>query len=122
VTRPVLEFAQIHPAIHSTIANEHADIVRQVQAAAAAHKVLVVGMRQNPFPRRARKLLDAAGIPHEYLEYGSYFSGWRPRLALKMWSGWPTLPMIFINGVLVGGAQDLARLQESGELRKLLAS
>jgi glutaredoxin-related protein len=93
-----------------------------VQAAATANKVLVVGMRQNPFPRRARKLLDAAGIPYKYLEYGSYFGSWRPRLALKMWTGWPTLPMIFIKGVLIGGAQDLARLHESGELQKLLES
>jgi glutaredoxin-related protein len=122
VTRPVLDFAQVHPAIHTTIANEQADILREVQAAAAANKVLVVGMRQNPFPRRARKLLDAAGIPYKYLEYGSYFGAWRPRLALKMWTGWSTFPMIFIKGVLIGGAQDLARLQESGELQKLLAS
>ena len=122
MTRPVLEFAQVHPAIQAAITQDHAEIVREVRAAAAANKVLVVGMRQNPFPRRARKLLDAAGIPYTYLEYGSYFSAWRPRLALKMWTGWPTFPMIFIKGVLIGGAQDLARLQESGELQKLLSS
>jgi glutaredoxin-related protein len=33
-----------------------------------------------------------------------------------MWTGWPTLPMVFVEGVLVGGADDLRRLLESGEL------
>jgi len=28
---------------------------------------------------------------------------------------------VFVKGVLVGGAQDLARLQVSGELKKLMA-
>ena len=38
------------------------------------------------------------------------------RLALKMWTGWPTLPMVFVKGVLVGGASELQRLIESREL------
>ena len=32
----------------------------------------VVGMRMNPFPKKARRLLDAAGLAYKYLEYGSY--------------------------------------------------
>ena len=52
------------------------------------------------------------------IEYGSYWSEWRRRLALKMWTGWPTFPMVFVKGVLVGGAQDLERLINSGELKK----
>ena len=57
-----------------------------------------------------------------YLEYGSYLSAWKQRLRLKMWSGWPTLPMVFVNGTLVGGASELAKLIESGELDELLAA
>src|SRR5207245_2254629 len=40
----------------------------------------------------------------------------RKRFAVKMWTGWPTFPMVFVKGVLVGGASDLAKLIESGEL------
>jgi glutaredoxin-related protein len=39
-----------------------------------------------------------------------------------MWSGWPTFPMIFVNGVLIGGFQDLQRLLDSGELQRMLQS
>jgi glutaredoxin-related protein len=38
-----------------------------------------------------------------------------------MWAGWPTFPMVFVKGVLVGGANDLKKLVASGELAKLLA-
>ncbi len=118
--RAILDEAQIHPAVRDRIADHHADIVREVRAAIAQHAVVVVGMRQNPYPRKARKALDAAGIAHQYLEYGSYFSDWRRRTALKMWTGWSTLPLVFVKGTLVGGADDLSRLIASGELKRLL--
>jgi glutaredoxin-related protein len=117
MTRCILDESQIHPAIRETIAKLDVDIVREVQAAIAANDVVVVGMRQNPFPKKARKALGAAGLPYKYLEYGNYFNGWRRRNALKMWTGWPTFPMIFVKGVLIGGADDLRRLIESGELK-----
>ena len=91
--------------------------IRSVRAAIAAHDIVVVGMRQNPFPKSARKALDAAGLKYHYLEYGSYLADWRRRLALKMWTGWPTIPMVFVKGVLVGGAEDLERLIASGGLK-----
>jgi monothiol glutaredoxin len=119
--RAVLDEDHIHPTIRARIASHHADIVDEVRRAVVAHPVVVVGMRQNPFPRRARRALDAAGIVHHYLEFGSYFSQWRQRNALKMWTGWPTLPMVFVRGTLVGGADDLIRLIDSGELKRLLA-
>jgi len=117
--RPILDEALIHPAIRDRVASWHSDIVREVEAAVTAHRVVVVGMAQNPFPKRARRLLDAAGIAYRYLEYGSYLGEWRPRLALKMWTGWPTFPMVFVDGVLVGGASDLEKLVQAGSLADL---
>ena len=118
--RSILDEADIHPAIRARVASHHADIVLEVQHAIAAHPVVVVGMGQNPHPRRARRALDAAGIAHHDLDYGNYFGGWRRRNALKMWSGWPTLPMVFVRGSLIGGANDLIKLIDSGELKRLL--
>ena len=69
----------------------------------------------------AGKALAAAAIPYKYLEHGSYFSEWQRRLALKMWTGWPTFPLVFVKGTLVGGAQDVKRLIESGELNRMLS-
>ena len=118
--RQILDESRMHPAIRDKIANLNADIVHNVQAAAGSNPVLVVGMFGNPHCRRARAALVAAGVPHHYLEYGSYLSAWRQRNALKMWTGWPTFPMVFVKGSLVGGASDLQRLVDSGELKRLL--
>jgi monothiol glutaredoxin len=114
--RTILPESQIHPAVREKIANYRTDIVKEVQAAVAANDIVVVGMRQNPFPKKARKALDDAGLAYKYLEYGSYFGEWRRRLVLKMWTGWPTFPMVFVKGVLIGGADDVARLIAKGEL------
>jgi monothiol glutaredoxin len=118
--RTVLDETRMHPAVRDRILNWHADIVHNVQAASVSNPILVVGMAMNPHCRRARQALQAANQPHQYLEYGSYLSEWRPRGALKMWTGWPTFPMVFVRGVLVGGYSDLKKLIDSGELKRLL--
>ncbi len=118
--RTILDEARLHPAIRERVAGHHADVVHNVQAAASTNAVLVVGMAQNPHGRKARQLLDGAGVPYHYLEYGSYFSEWRRRNALKMWTGWPTFPMVFVRGVLIGGASELAEQLQNGELKRVL--
>ena len=118
--RQTLEEARLHPAIRDKVANLNADIVHNVQAAAMSNLVLVVGMRGNPFCIKAQRILKEAEIPFKYLNYGSYLSQWRQRNALKMWTGWPTFPMAFVKGHLVGGADDLKKLIDNGELKRLL--
>ena len=119
--RPVLAESSIHPAIRDKVAKHHLDIVAEVQAAVAANPVVVVGMGINPMPKKARAALDAAAVTYKYLEYGNYLNTWRRRNALKMWTGWPTFPMVFVKGTLVGGASDVQALIASGDLKKLLA-
>jgi len=118
VPRSILSEAQVHPAVRGKMASHGAGIVKAVQDTVAGNDIVVVGMQQNLFPKKTRKLLDDSGLAYKYLEYGSYFGGWRCGLALEMWTGWPTLPMVFVKGVLVGGASDLKRLIESGELKR----
>ena len=44
------------------------------------------------------------------------------RMALPKVSDWPTFPQVFIKGDLVGGADIIAQMHESGELKKLVDS
>jgi glutaredoxin len=110
VTRQILDDSRVHPAIRARIADEGRAVIAEVEAAVAANAVVVVGMAWNPFPAKARKWLDAAGVPYKYLEYGNYASQWRKRLPLKLWTGWTTFPMIFVDGQFIGGFTDLAKL------------
>ena len=115
--RHILNESQIHPAIQALIANHHRAVVEEVQAAMGQHRVVVVGMRQNPVCKAVQKRLSDAHIQHHYLEYGSYFSDCRKRNALKLWTGWPTFPMVFVEGVLVGGDKDVQALIAAGSLK-----
>lgn len=107
-TRPRLEDPSIAPAALSVIERFRSEVVREVQETVRRDAVVVVGMAQNVHVRRVRQALDAAGVSYTYLEYGGYFSKWRERLAVKLWSGWPTFPQVFVRGVLFGG-EDLTK-------------
>jgi glutaredoxin-related protein len=107
----------INSNIKDEVANFQSDIVQEVTKIVAENRVVVVGMRYNDSVYTARKALKKAGIDFTYLEYGSYTSQWRRRLALKIWTGWPTFPMVFVDQKLVGGSKNLrALLNEDGEL------
>jgi len=120
MSRHVLDESKVHPAARAKVSGNQRDIVEEVQKATREHRVVIVGMAQNVFPKKAKKVLDQAGIVYKYLEYGSYLGEWRRRLALKMWTGWPTFPMVFINGMFIGGYEETKALVESGEIKALL--
>lgn len=108
MTRKILDPSKIAPAALAKMHEKHADTIAEVEQAIANNDVVVVGMAQNSHVKNVRKALKDAGIEFKYLEYGSYFSEWRRRLAIKLWSGWSTFPQVFARGVLIGG-EDLTK-------------
>lgn len=108
--RSILTPNELHADIKGQVLNYNKDIVDEVAKAVSENHVVVVGMRYNDAVYTARKVLKKAGVEFTYLEYGSYTSFWRKRLALKMWTGWPTFPMVFVDQQLVGGSSDLRKL------------
>lgn len=107
---------------HKWMRGYHITTVNEVRDAIAKHAIVVVGMAHNPVVKKARQILKTAELDFHYLEYGNYFSMWRPRLAIKLWSGWPTYPQVFVKGQLIGGADDLKALLEDGTVNTMLAS
>ena len=114
----------VHTNIGSNIQRKvdefHSNVIQEVIQHVNEDDVVVVGMAWNPFVSRAIKALNKANISYTYLGYGSYISGWKPRLSIKMWSGWPTFPQIFVKGTLIGGFTDLDTLLKSGNISSLL--
>jgi monothiol glutaredoxin len=115
--RQILAASSIHPQVQDKIGGRHTTILRDVQQAITDNHILVVGMAQNPFCKKVRKNLASAGLTFHYLEYGSYFKQWSQRLSIKMWSGWSTFPMVFVDGVLIGGNSEVEGMLASGELK-----
>lgn len=120
--RPTLSTDKRTPAVAEAMDKFHRDVVDQVRTAVEKEPVVVVGMAQNPFVKRVRQALEQANIPFTYLEYGTYFGMWKQRLAIKMWSGWPTFPQVYVRGTLLGGFDDTRKALDDGSLRKLLGS
>lgn len=116
--RETLESGKIHTEALKKMGTFHSQILTEVKATVAKDHVVVVGMKQNPFVGKARKLLTEKNIPFTYLEYGSYWSQWKPRLSIKLWSGWPTFPQIFIGGTLIGGYTELKSYLETNAVKK----
>jgi glutaredoxin-related protein len=119
-TRPLLDPSNVTPDALSKMTTFHGDVIASVASTVAESPVVVVGMAQNPHVKNVRKALDEAGIAFKYLEFGSYFSEWKPRLAIKLWSGWPTFPQVFVKGVLLGGEDLTKAALADGSLKKRL--
>jgi monothiol glutaredoxin len=66
---------------------------------------------------RALRALRAAGAPVTTVDV---LPDPQIRQELSALSGWPTIPQVFIKGELVGGADIVEELAESGELRRKL--
>ena len=111
--RAVLDQTKVSEQALKSIESFHSQYVKEVEAAVAANKYVIVGMKQNPVVKKARKLLEQNQTGFKYLEYGSYLSMWKERLAIKLWSGWPTFPMVFVDGKLIGGCKELTAILES---------
>lgn len=119
-SRPLHPSSQVAPAALAAMQAFHESTVREVADAVRSNAVVVVGMARNPFVKKVRGALTAAGIAFTYLEYGGYLSEWKPRLAIKMWSGWPTFPMVFVRGKLIGGCEDTLKQLDDGSLKQRL--
>lgn len=115
--RKVLSTEHVHPSAANTIAKFHPDFIQEVEQAIQKYPVVIVGMKQNPVVKSARQYLDKKGVKFHYIEHGGYLSGWKRRLAIKLWSGWPTFPQVFVKGQLIGGYEDLVRLDKGNQLK-----
>jgi monothiol glutaredoxin len=67
---------------------------------------------------RALEALRAAGAPVTAVDI---LPDPRFRQELSAVSGWPTIPQVFVKGELLGGADIVEELAESGELEEKLA-
>ncbi len=67
--------------------------------------------------QRALEALRAAGAPVTAVDI---LPDPRIRQELSALSGWPTIPQVFVGGELVGGADIVEELAQSGELERTL--
>ena len=69
-----------------------------------------------PFCVRAKRLLQARGIPYDEIDVGDDLAA---RADLVRRTGRQTVPQIFIDGRAIGGFEELAALDARAELAAL---
>lgn len=82
-------------------------------------KIRVYSKDWCPFCDRAKALLKHKGLDFEEINLEGKT---QEAEALFAESGFRTVPQIFIGDACVGGFQELAQLEQSGELDQLLAN
>jgi monothiol glutaredoxin len=101
----------------------NASVIERIKGQLAANKVLLYMKGTPDFPQcgfsaAAVQALNATGT-----QFGSVniFEDPELREALKQYSNWPTYPQLYVNGELLGGADIIREMHQSGELQKVLA-
>lgn len=69
------------------------------------------------FSSKAVQILQACEVEFAYV---NIFDDSEIREGLKEYSSWPTFPQLYVNGELMGGADIMIEMFESGELKTLL--
>lgn len=118
--RRLLPDSRVMPSAERFAATYQSEFLDQVIEAVERDAVVVVGMSGNPACKTAREHFSSRGIEFTYLATGGYLSRWRARLMVKLWSGWPLYPQVFVHGVLIGGAARTGKAFDSGLLTRLL--
>ena len=71
------------------------------------------------FSARTSAAIQEVGVPFAAVDI---LPDPRIRQELSAISGWPTIPQLFIKGELIGGADIVAEMYESGELHEQLGA
>lgn len=72
-----------------------------------------------PYCWRAKRLLDSKNV--DYTEINLWSEKARRQEMLERAEGRTSVPQIFIDGQGIGGSDELAALEQSGELDRLLS-
>ena len=83
-------------------------------------RVIIYSTSWCPWCTRAKELLDSRGIAYSEID-GEKEWGARFRDEIFARTGGMTVPQVVIDGKPIGGYSDLSKLDDSGELKRLLA-
>ena len=70
------------------------------------------------FSSLACQILDACGAKFTAVDV---LQDQEIREGIKVFSNWPTIPQLYINGEFVGGSDIMREMYESGELVKMIS-
>jgi monothiol glutaredoxin len=103
--------------------DQNANVIDRIKSQLSSSNVMLYMKGTPDFPQcgfsaAAVQALNAVGA-----EFGTVniFEDPELREALKQYSNWPTYPQLYVKGELIGGADIIRDMYQSGELQKVVA-
>jgi len=98
--------------------------VERIQSAITSNKICVFMKGNRNFPQcgfsaATVQVFEEIGVPYGTVDV---LSDPELREQIKLYSNWPTIPQVYINGKFVGGCDIVRELYESGELQTIAKS
>jgi monothiol glutaredoxin len=96
-----------------------AEVIDRIQSVIAQNRILIFmkGSRHFPqcgFSAATVAVFEELGVPFDTIDV---LADQELREAIKVYSNWPTIPQVYVNGQFVGGCDIIRELHETGELR-----
>ncbi len=88
-------------------------------ATSSAPAVTIYRTSSCPYCVMAARLFDRKGVAYQEIHLDGKYA---ERAALQARTNWQTVPQIFVGETFVGGYTDVAALDRSGELDRMLAA
>jgi monothiol glutaredoxin len=98
------------------------ELIERIEALLEEHPV-VLFMKGEPdspmcgFSAKAAAMLNHIGVPYHAV---NILDDEELRQGLKIYGDWPTFPQLYVQGELLGGADIMAEMFQSGELADTL--
>lgn len=102
--------------------SEGGDIMSEIANEVSRNKI-VLFMKGTPsqpmcgFSARAAGILDSYGIAYHAV---NILADPEKRQAIKVFSDWPTIPQIYVEGEFLGGSDILNQMYETGQLDEVM--
>ncbi len=98
------------------------DVTQRIQEQLKSHEVLLYMKGTPDFAQcgisgQVVAAMNEIGKPFAFV---NIFEDQEIREGLKTYSNWPTFPQLYVNGELIGGADIVLEMYNSGELKQLL--
>ena len=99
------------------------DVIERIKSQLSSTPVVLYMKGTPDFPQcgfsaAAVRALGAVGAKYQHV---NIFEDPELREALKQYSNWPTYPQLYIKGELIGGADIIREMHQSGELQKAIS-
>jgi len=96
--------------------------IERIEAAVRNNRIMIFMKGNRNFPQcgfsaATVAVFDQLGAPYETADV---LSDPELREQIKVYSNWPTIPQVYIDGKFVGGCDIIRELYESGELAQIV--